>query len=224
MAIVPQHATATADSGGDAVFMFPDVPQGELWSGTTTIIDAPPAANSTVTTGGQLVGSMLGAGSYGPWTADHSQRLAISATGLVPDIQYVAVWHADSRAREWSTYPQPITTAVSGTVNVPEPVQVDVLGSVTVDQGSPPWEVRPSVASSVTGGSVTMTGGTVTLPTFAATQGVVLSAPAANAHPIMLNGGLTIAPGQITPVLPVGNSNVLNASGTAPDQLSFLVL
>lgn len=230
MAIVPQLTSATADPVGDAVFMFPDVPQGELWSGTTTIPGAPAAALSIVTTGGQLVGSMQGPGSYGPWTVDHSRRLAISTSGLVPDAQYVAVWHADSKGAEFSTYPAPITTAVSGTVNIPQPVEVDVLGSVLVDQGSPPWETQSVLAPVVSAGQLVMAGAALQLPAHAASEGVVLSAPTANTHPIALGPagvtmttGLLLEPGQLSPLLPVQNSSVLYADGNAPDVLSFLV-
>lgn len=230
MAIVPHLVAATADSSGDAVFLFPDVAQGELWSGTTTIPGAPPAAAAQVTTGGQLVGSMLGAGSYGPWTVDYSRRLAISATGLVPGEQYTAIWHADSKAAQWSTYPQPITTAVSGTVNVPEPVQVDVLGSVLVDQGHPPWEFTRELAPSVAAGQLVMTGAPLQLPADIATNGVTLTTPHTNTGNVEVGPagvgtatGLVLGAGMTTPLLPVANANLLYAIGTAPDVLSFLV-
>jgi len=114
MPIVPLTVAEVADDNGEAVFLFPDVPVGELWSGTTAIPNAETTALATVTAGGILVGSMQGPSSYGPWTVDHSQRLAISAGGLTPGVQYVAVWHADTKGAEFSTYP-----AVSGTANLP---------------------------------------------------------------------------------------------------------
>jgi hypothetical protein len=228
MAVVPQHATETADGSGDAIFMFPDVPQGELWCGTTSVPGAPASALGMVTTGGQLVGSVTGPGSYGPWICDYSQKLAISMTGLVPGEQYQAVWHADDKGAAFSTYPGPITptvaSAVSGTVDIGNfPVIQTVDGAVTANQGSPPWTVAPTLATSAPGGSVTMSGSPILLPANPATQGVTLSAASTNAHPVTINGGFIIGPGQMTPLLPVHNSNLFTATGTSPDVLSFLV-
>jgi hypothetical protein len=220
MAIIPQYATATAGAGGGAVFMFPDVPQGELWCGTTNVPNAPTSFVGIVTASGQLLGQMNGAGSFGPWTCDYSQTLAITGSGLTPGTQYTAVWHADSRGAEFSTYPAPITpTVVSGPIigtvdvgNFP-PVQT-VDGSVTV---------LPSLAGAVIGGSVTMTGAPVTLPAHSATQGVVLAAPLTNIHPVSLNGGFVLDADHETPLLPVSNSDLFIATGTGPDVLTFLV-
>jgi len=225
MAIIPQLVTADADVDGDAVFLFPDVPQGELWSGTTTIPGAPAGAIGTVTASGMVLGAMHGPGSYGPWTCDYSQRLAISATGLAPGTQYVAVWHADSKGSEYSTYPAPITPTVTGSVAIPEPLEIffngpqPVTGTVSLTQ-----------AGGVAAGQVVMTGAAVALPALVATQGVVLSAPTANAHPLALGPsgvsattGLVLGAGQMTPLLPVSNSADLFAIGTAPDVVSFLV-
>jgi hypothetical protein len=233
MAIVPQHATATADVDGDATFMFPDVPQGELWSGTTQISGAPSTAVGVVTGGGEYFGDMYGPGSYGPWTCGATRKLVITATGLVPHTQYEAVWHADDKGAAYSTYPAPITpVAVSGggTVDVgnfPAIQEVDgtvgVTGTVTTE---------PTLAVAVKSGQITMTGSIVTLPSDVAVQGVVLSAPASNGHPISIGGplvtagtGMILSPGQApTPVLPVANADVLSAIGTNSDVLSFLVI
>jgi hypothetical protein len=232
MPIIPQHSTATADVSGDAIFMFPDVPQGELWSGTTQIAGAPSTAIGKVTGGGEYFGEMYGPGSYGPWTCGNSQRLSIAASGLNPHTQYEAVWHADDKGDQYSTYPAPVSpTTVSGggTVdigNFPAVQTVDgtvgVTGTVTTE---------PSLAGVVTSGQVTMTGSIVTLPANAAVQGVTLSAPASNGHPVSVGGplvtagsGMILSPGQApTPVLPVANSDLLSAIGTAGDVLSFLV-
>lgn len=239
MAINPQYATVTANAGGGAVFMFPETPMGELWCGTTSIPGAPNTMAAQVFTGGLLVGSMTGPGSYGPWIADHSRRLSIVATGLTANQQYQAVWHADDKGSAFSTYPAPITPVVAGTVTIPTPLAVTISGPSplpvggTVSVGNFPATqpvsgtvtAAPELAASAPGGQVTMTGALVTLPSHAATQGVTLSAPSANAHPISVGGatGLLLGPGQLTPVLPVVNSNVLIAQGTAPDLLTFLV-
>lgn len=245
MAIVTQHATATADGSGDAVFIFPDVPLGQIWCGTTTVPAAPTSAVGMVTAGGELVGATFGPGSYGPWLALASKRLAISMSGLTPGVQYQAVWHADDKGREFSTYPAPITATVSGAVTVPVPLPV--TGTVTADQGAPPWQVTvgnfpatqpvsgtvtaaPELAPGVSSGQVTMTGTSVTLPAHGATQGVIVRAPAANAHAVEVgapgvttSSGLILDPGSSSPLLPVTNSNLLAAVGTAPDLISFLV-
>jgi hypothetical protein len=245
MPIIPQFSTATADITGAAIFTFPDVPQGELWCGTTSIPNAPSDVTAMVTASGLLIGSMHGQGSFGPWTCDHSQKLAISATGLTPGAQYQAVWHADSKGREFSTYPAVITTSVAGTVAIAQPVSV--VGTVTANQGSPPWQVTvsnfpatqpvsgtvtalPQLAAAVTAGQVTMTGAAVQLPSHGATQGVMLRAPAANTHPLEIGPagvatttGLILDPASSTPLLPVSNSNALYAIGTGPDVISFVV-
>jgi len=216
--IVPFTVAENADDTGEAVFTFPDVPYGEIWSGTTTIPNADSTVISIVTASGLLLGSMQGAGSYGPWTCDHSQRLAITSIGLTPGLQYIAVWHADTKGKEFSTYPAPITTAVAGSINVPQPL--DVTGSVevgnfpstvdvtgTVDVGNFPaisgtvdvanfpatYEVTGTVqlqrASGVNSGQQTMTGAPVQLSNYPATQGVVLSAPHTNVNPITIGPG-----------------------------------
>lgn len=238
MTITVQYATAHANGGGDAVFMFPDVPQGELWCGTTTIPAAPNTMTAQVLTGGQLVGSMTGPGSYGPWISDYSRQLSIVAIGLTPNNQYQAVWHADSKGSSFSTYPAPITPVVAGTVTIPTPLDVSITGpsplpvdgTVTISGPSPlPVDgtvtAVPPLAGTAAGGQVVMTGGTVSLPSNAAVRGVSLSAPTTNAHPVNVGGasGFVLEPGQLSPLLPVSNSNVIAAVGTAPDVLSFLV-
>jgi hypothetical protein len=243
MAIVPQHATAIADGSGDAVFVFPAVPQGETWCGTLSIPKAPSSAIGIVTAGGLEVGSTAGPGSYGPYTVDYSQTLALSVSGLVAGVQYQAVWHADSEGAKFSTYPGPITptvvSAVSGTVDVANfPAVQTVDGTVTADQGGAPWSVdgtvatTPTLGSAVASGQTTMTGAAVALPNHTAVQGVVLSAPSTNAGPISVGAagvtagsGMILSPGQApTPVLPVDNSDVLHAIGSGPDVVSFLVI
>jgi hypothetical protein len=235
--IVPQHATATADGDGDAVFAFPQVPQGELWCGTTQIPDAPSSATGMVTSSGELLGSVFGPGSYGPWTCGATRNLVISMSGLTPGTQYEAIWHADSEGASTSTYPAPIVptvVAAGGTVIVANfPAIQEVDGTVTAEQGSPPWEVvaEPSLAGSVESGQVTMNGAAVPLPSHAAVQGVVLSSPATNAAVIAIGApgvtagtGYQLTPGMTSPILPVANSDELAGIGTASDVLSFLVI
>jgi hypothetical protein len=241
MPIVPKHATATADADGDATFAFPDVPQGELWSGTTQVSGAPSTMVGVVTGGAEYFGDVYGPGSYGPWTCGSTQRLIITASGLTPGVQYQAVWHADDKGETYSTYPAPITpVAVSGggTVDIGNfpPIQ-EVDG--TVDVGNFPTSqavtgtvtTEPTLAPAVTSGQVTMTGSIVTLPSHVPTQGVVLSTPASNGHAVSVGGplvttgtGLILSPGQApTPVLPVANADELSAIGTSGDVLSWLV-
>jgi len=218
MPIVPLTVAENADDTGEAIFTFPDVPVGEIWSGTTTIPNADSTVISIVTASGMLLGSMQGAGSYGPWTCDHSQRLAITSIGLTPGLQYVAIWHADTKGKEFSTYPAPITTAVAGSISVPQPLDVtgsvevgnfpstvDVTGTVDVGNFPPvsgtvdvanfpdPQTITGTVqlerASSVNSGQLTMTGAPVQLSNYPAIRGVVLSTPTTNAHTITLGPG-----------------------------------
>lgn len=236
MAVTIQTAAATADGSGDAVFMFPEVPTGELWIGTVSIPEAPATTVGRITVGGAAVGTLFGPGLYGPYIGDHTRRVGIVATGLTPNEQFQAVWHADDQGQKFTTWPGTVSTTVEGTVVIPTPVDVDIVaplpvpvdGTVTANQGTPgssPWPVTstPDLAGSAVGGSVTMTGGPDTLPNHAATEGVTLSAPKTNTDPITLNGGFVIEPEQMTPVFPVDNSDVFTATGTSGDVLSFLV-
>lgn len=145
MAVAPQYASETADGSGDAVFMFPDVPQGQLWIGTVTIPTAPASAVGTVNVGGSPVGPLFGPGIYGPYIADYSRRLSLTITGLMPDTQYQAVWHADDEGEKYSTWPGTVTTTVEGTVVIPVPVEIQ--GTVTALQGDPPWAVDGTVTA-----------------------------------------------------------------------------
>jgi hypothetical protein len=130
-------------------------------------------------------------------------------------------------------------------------VPLQVTGTVTADQGGPPWAVDGTVsvgnfpatqpvsgtvtaaaqlAGSAPVGALTMTGSPVQLPNLGATQGVTLSAPVANTHPIAIGGpavtattGFVLDPGHITPLLPVVNADLLYAIGTGPDVLTLVV-
>jgi len=245
MSVQPQSAVSTADGSGEAVFMFPDVPVGQLWIGTVTIPKAPASAAGTVNLGGQPVGPIFGPGVYGPYVTDHTKRFSLSIVGLNPGTQYEAVWHADDEGQKYSTWPGTVTTTVEGTVVIPTPVDVAIVSPLpvpvdgTVDVGNFPAvqpvsgtvTTEPTLATSSPGGQLTMTGSALALPNHAAVQGVVLSAPTTNAHPIEVgDAGVTTTTGLIlepggppTPVLPVDNSNVLHAIGTSGDVLSFLV-
>jgi len=235
MAVQPQSAIATADSAGEAVFMFPDVPSGQLWIGTVTIPKAPASAAGTINLGGQPVGPIFGPGVYGPYVTDHTKRFSLSIVGLVPDTQYEAVWHADDEGQKYSTWPGTVTTTVEGTVVIPTPVDVAIVSplpvpvSGTVDVGNT-VTTAPTLAATVQAGQATMSGFVVNLANHAAVQGVVLSAPKTNTDPIEVGGplvstttGFIIEPGEMTPLLPVANSDVLSAIGTSGDVLSFLV-
>ncbi|HXA33026.1 MAG TPA: hypothetical protein VNV87_12260 [Acidimicrobiales bacterium] len=245
MAVQPQSADATADGAGEAVFMFPDVPSGQLWIGTVTIPKAPASAAGTVNLGGQPVGPIFGPGVYGPYVAGPTRRLSLSIVGLAPDTQYEAVWHADDEGQRYSTWPGTVTTTVEGTVVIPTPVDVAIVSPLpvpvdgTVDVGNFPAiqpvsgtvTTEPTLAGAVSSGQTAMTGAAVALPNHPAVQGVVLSAPASNTGPISVGAagvtagsGMILSPGQApTPVLPVDNSDVLHAIGTSGDVLSFLV-
>ena len=111
--IVPQHAPATANSTGDATFVFPDVPQGAAWCGTMSVPEAPAEFVGIVTAGGQLIGSMYGPGVFGPWVANYSEKVIITATGLVEDVQYQAVWHVDTALVPRLSWADPINAEQS---------------------------------------------------------------------------------------------------------------
>jgi hypothetical protein len=223
--IVAQRVTATSDSAGDAVFVFPTPPQGSIWCGTTNVLLAPSTAMGVVTAGGSVVGSTVGYGTYGPWTCNYSEALAISVSGLTPDTQYTAVWHADTEGASYSTYPAAITQVVTTSLVVPQPLEVEGTG--------PGGEVivAPALATSVGSGQVAVTTTAAALPSHAASVGVIVAAAASNTGTIEIgpagvaaNTGLILAPGEFTPLLPVANSDVLFAVAGSNQELSFLVL
>jgi hypothetical protein len=230
MPIIPQHATATSNGAGNAVFTFPDVPQGQLWCGTTTIPGVPSTAVGMVRSSGELLGDIYGPGSYGPWIATETRRLTITMTGLAPNTQYQAVWHADSEGQATSVYPAPITptvVAAGGTVVVANFPAVQTVDG-TVDVGNFPG---PPQAGGVESGQLAVDASPTGFPPNPAVVGVVFSAPTSNAHPVYIGGGgvstgtgLILSPGQVTPVLPVTDSSDLSAVGTSGDVVSFLVI
>jgi hypothetical protein len=224
VAVTTQQAAATADATGEAVFVFPDVPVGELWVGTTSIPAAGPQAQSMVTAGGQLVGSMQGNGSYGPWIADHSKRLAISSVNLTPHVQYVAVWHADNRGQEYSTYPATITSSVVGSVTIGSPLDVIVQNFPATQPVSGIVDTIPVKPAGPPSGRLVMTGAPVAFPTAPpSVQGVVLSALRTNTAPILF-GAFALDAGNITPLLPLSNASPLFATGTAADVLTYIII
>ena len=220
MAVTIQTSTATADGSGDAVFLFPEVPTGELWIGTISIPEAPATTVGRITLGGAAVGTLFGPGLYGPYIGDHSRRLGIVAQGLDPDTQFQAVWHADDQGLQFTTWPGTVSTTVEGTVVIPTPVDVTLVAPIPVPVTQNTLPAAPPT------GQATMTGGSVTLPSHPALLGVVLSSPSANGHPITINGasGYIMEPGQTTPLLPVDNSDRFTAEGTSPDVLSWMVI
>jgi len=244
VAVQPQYAVAEADSAGEAIFIFPDVPSGQLWIGTVTIPNAPATTNGTIHVGDLPVGPLFGPGVYGPYVAGPTKRLSLQVAGLAPDTQYLAVWHADDQGEKYATWPGTVTTTVQGTVVIPTPVDVAIVSPIpvpvdgTVDVGNFPASqtvdgtvtTEPTLAGTVQSGQATMTGSIVNLANHAAVQGVVLSTPKTNAHSIEVGGplvgtttGLVLEPGEISPLLPVSNSDALSAIGTSADVLSFLV-
>jgi hypothetical protein len=222
--VIVQNAAALADAAGDATFMFPDVPVGELWIGTTSIPAAESGVNSLVTAGGQLVGSMQGNGSYGPWISDHSKRLAISSTGMVPHRQYIAVWHADDKGRYFSTYPGTITSTVVGAVTIAQPVEVIVDNFPAVQPVSGIVDTIPIKPAGPPSGSLLMTGAPVPFPNSPpSVQGIVLSALRTNVAPILF-GAFALDAGNVTPLLPLSNASPLFVSGTAGDVLTYIII
>ena len=96
MSIVPQYAPAESNAMGDAVFTFPAPPQGGTWSGSLSIPTATATCAGTVQLNGAIIGAINGSGFYGPFTAEGNQTISLVVTGLTPDTQYQAVWHADT--------------------------------------------------------------------------------------------------------------------------------
>jgi hypothetical protein len=224
VAVITHTATATADAAGEGVFLFPDVPLGQIWVGTTTMPTAEPGVMVVVSTGGQLVGSMQGNGSYGPWISDHSRRLELSASGMTPGRQYVAVWHADDQGRQSSTYPATITNAIVGAVTIAEPLDVIVDNFPATQPVSGIVDTIPIKPAGPPSGRLVMTGAPVPFPNSPpSVQGVVLSALRTNVAPILF-GAFAVDAGNITPLLPLSNASPLFVTGTAADVLTYLII
>ena len=82
---------AVASSTGGATFSFPAVPNGQIWTGTVTVIGAPDCATMTISSIhlGNDIGQFIGGNNWGPLQLQSGDQLIVTATGLVSGTAYV---------------------------------------------------------------------------------------------------------------------------------------
>ena len=82
---------AVASSTGGATFSFPAVPNGQIWTGTVTVIGAPDSATMTISSIhlGNDIGQFIGGNNWGPLQLQSGDQPIVTATGLVPGTTYV---------------------------------------------------------------------------------------------------------------------------------------
>ena len=81
--------TATANASGAATFTFARVPLTQLWTGTVGAATAPDTASFSAATGATYLGTWIGSNSFGPVQFQNGDQLVVTASGLVPNTQYV---------------------------------------------------------------------------------------------------------------------------------------
>ena len=145
---------ATSSAGGDASFSFAGLaPAGETLVGTLSIPAAPAASQITVALNGLEVVSVYGPCAAGPVAIQAGDSAVLSATGLVADTLYQAVFtcaaYSSAGAPAAIPAPTPVATQIiGGTVDVTStgPLAVDVQNASIPVTGS----VEVSTASGVT--------------------------------------------------------------------------
>ncbi len=209
-------AIATSDANGVAVFTFPAVPIGRVWTGTVSIPGVPNTAQTNVQLNGLTIGVTFGINGYGPIQAYRAETLQLASTGLSPTTPYQAVWlirdEAEGAAQEPPVAYGSILQISNTTIN---PVNVSV-----VSLPAPPNTFHLSTLLTM------VTGTPVQGPNVALTVGVAVLADTANASKINVGASSVSAtsgflePGQGL-VIPVNNSNIVYALGTTGDKLSM---
>ena len=122
---VPSSYPATTDAGS-ATFTFQSVPNGNVWTGTLTIAEAPLTAAFTANCGSTVLGSWGGPTVYGPLQLTGNQQLVVTATGLSPGTAYTCVWQgANDTKVPAPTWPD----ANSSSLSVQASTVYDVLSS-----------------------------------------------------------------------------------------------
>jgi len=82
---------AVASSTGGATFNFPAVPNGQIWTGTVTVIGAPDSATMTISSIhlGNDIGQFIGGNNWGPLQLQSGDQLIVTASGLISGTTYV---------------------------------------------------------------------------------------------------------------------------------------
>jgi hypothetical protein len=119
--ILPTSATGAA-ANTVTTFSFPSVSPGYAWEGTINIPNAPPSSTFTAKANSQIVGSGIGASTWGPIVIVGSEIFSINATGLLTGIVYQAIFvgiEVPLAQANFRAYPQSLnTTGPSGSTTV----------------------------------------------------------------------------------------------------------
>ena len=107
--------SATADSAGEATFVFQSPPAGVSWTGTLNCANAPLASVFNAVIGGTSWGSWGGNSVFGPIQilGQGSEQLTVTATGLTAGIAY-EVWFlgsSDQTVNLAPIWPDPTSSA-----------------------------------------------------------------------------------------------------------------
>jgi len=209
-------ALATSDANGIAVFTFPAVPIGRVWTGTVSIPGVPNTAQTNVQIGGLTIGVTYGINGYGPVQLYRAESLTLATTGLSPLTPYQAVWvirdEQEGAAQQPPVAYGSILQISNTTVN---PVNVSV-----VSLPPPPGTFHLSTLLAM------VTGTPVQGPVVALTVGVTMLAPTENADDVYVGAStVSVTSGKLSPgqglTIPVDDSSIVWALGTTGDYLSL---
>lgn len=93
--ITNPEAVGTAKADGTVTITFDHPPPGGYaWTGTLVVPNSTPNAKWTPLVDGIAQASWYGASQGGPYQVFQTQQLAISGTGLTPNVQYTAIFDA----------------------------------------------------------------------------------------------------------------------------------
>jgi hypothetical protein len=108
---------AVADSSGNATYNFPAVPNGQIWTGTVTVIGAPDSATFTLSSihVGNDIGQFIGGNNWGPLQLQSGDQLIVTATGLLANTAYLCNYQgtAITNGNPGITYPEAYAHSVT---------------------------------------------------------------------------------------------------------------
>lgn len=115
-------AQATTDARGNCTFTFPPVPQGQVWTGTVQILNAPNYSSFVATVAEIGWGTWQGSQPFGPIQAEGRLTVKVVGTTLLPNTAYTAMFQGIASTPEDA----PLATP---SVNTPQTTQVTPLFS-----------------------------------------------------------------------------------------------
>ena len=106
-----------SDSSGNATFNFQTVPNGQIWTGTITVIGAPDSATFTLSSihVGNDIGQFIGGNNWGPLQLQSGDQLIVTATGLLATTAYLCNFQgtAITNGDPGITYPEAYAHSVT---------------------------------------------------------------------------------------------------------------